>query len=90
MFYSILLTVQFSTVMNCQTIELSNGHRCGKSVILSQIADELRAQGKQVLTVNFELIEYSSLISDALSLTEYAKARIPCPGCIFRCGRKHL
>ena len=51
--------------------------RCGKSVILSQIADELRAQGKPVLTVNFELIEYSSQISDALALTEYVKARIP-------------
>ena len=51
--------------------------RCGKSVILSQIAEELRAQGKPVLTVNFELIEYSSQISDALSLTEYVKERIP-------------
>ena len=51
--------------------------RCGKSVILSQIADELSAAGKPVLTINLELIEYSSQISDALSLTQYVKERIP-------------
>lgn len=56
---------------------ISGIRRCGKSVILSQIADELRAEGKPVLTINFELIEYSSRISDALALTEYVKARIP-------------
>lgn len=51
--------------------------RSGKSVILSQIAGELRDQGKPVLTVNFELIEYSSRISDARALTEYVKSEIP-------------
>ena len=51
--------------------------RCGKSVILSQIADELSAMGKPVLMINLELIEYSSQISDALSLTQYVKDRIP-------------
>ena len=51
--------------------------RCGKSVILSQIADELSAAGKPVLTINLELIEYSSQISDALSLAQYVKDRIP-------------
>ncbi len=51
--------------------------RCGKSVLLSQIADELKAADKPVLTINFEQIEYSSEISDALSLTQYVKARIP-------------
>ncbi len=56
---------------------ISGIRRCGKSVILSQIADELRAEGKPVLTINFELIEYSARISDALALTEYVKARIP-------------
>ena len=34
--------------------------RCGKSVILSQIAEELRSAGKQVLSINFENIEYST------------------------------
>lgn len=51
--------------------------RCGKSVIMSQIAEELQSAGKPVLSINFELIEYSSLITDAVSLTEYVKARIP-------------
>ena len=51
--------------------------RCGKSVILSQIADELSSAGKSVLYINFEQIEYSSKIPDALSLTDYVKARIP-------------
>lgn len=51
--------------------------RCGKSVILSQIAEELRSAGKPVLTINFELIEYASLIPDASTLTEYVKARLP-------------
>ena len=51
--------------------------RCGKSVILSQIADELISEGKTVLTINFEQIEYSSLIPDAHALTDYVKARIP-------------
>jgi len=51
--------------------------RCGKSVILSQIADELSAAGKPVLTINLELIEYSSQISDALSLAQYVKDQIP-------------
>ncbi len=36
--------------------------RCGKSIILSQIADELKAQGKQTLTINFEMFEYADAI----------------------------
>ena len=51
--------------------------RCGKSVILSQIAEEFRSAGQSVLYINFEQIEYSSMIPDALSLTAYVKARIP-------------
>lgn len=51
--------------------------RCGKSVILSQIADEFSSAGQSVLYINFEQIEYSSMIPDALSLTDYVKARIP-------------
>ena len=30
--------------------------RCGKSVILSQIEEEVRSEGKAVLSLNFELI----------------------------------
>lgn len=51
--------------------------RCGKSVILSQIEEELRANGKPVLSLNFELIEYSSKIPDAKALVEYVKEKIP-------------
>ena len=51
--------------------------RCGKSVILSQIAEELKAEGKTVLVINFEHIEYSTQIHDAISLTEYVKPQIP-------------
>ena len=51
--------------------------RCGKSVILSQIADEFKSAGRSVLYINFEQIEYSSKISDAQSLSDYVKARIP-------------
>ena len=51
--------------------------RCGKSVILSQIADECRAAGRQVLFVNCESLEYSALIPDAAALSNYVKGRIP-------------
>ena len=51
--------------------------RCGKSVILSQIEEEVRSEGKAVLSLNFELIEYSLEIPDAKALVSYVKARIP-------------
>ena len=51
--------------------------RCGKSVILNQIADEYRAQGKPVLCMNFEKLEYSSEIPDAAALNNYVKAHMP-------------
>ena len=47
--------------------------RCGKSVILDQIADEFRRQGKPVLSINFEKLEYSSEISDAQALVCYIR-----------------
>jgi predicted AAA+ superfamily ATPase len=47
--------------------------RCGKSVILDQIADEFRRQGKPVLSINFEKLEYSSEISDAQALVSYVR-----------------
>ena len=51
--------------------------RCGKSVILDQIADECQAQGKPVLRMNFEKLEFSSNISNAQALESYVKERIP-------------
>lgn len=50
--------------------------RCGKSVILSQIADEYRSAGKPVLYVNFEMLEYSALIPDAETLEAYVSERL--------------
>ena len=50
--------------------------RCGKSVILSQIADEYRAAGKPVLLINFELIEFSASIPDAPALVAFVKERL--------------
>ena len=47
--------------------------RCGKSVILSQIADEFRSAGKPVLYINFESLEYSAAIPDADSLVSCVK-----------------
>lgn len=51
--------------------------RCGKSVILSQIAMELKSQGKEILMINFEQLEYSAQITNAESLSEYVESRIP-------------
>ncbi len=56
---------------------LTGIRRCGKSIILSQIADELRSAGKQVLTVNFENIEYSTATPDAAALVSFVKEHIP-------------
>lgn len=50
--------------------------RCGKSVILSQIADEFRSAGKPVLYINFETLEYSAAIPDADSLVSYVKENL--------------
>ena len=50
--------------------------RCGKSVILSQIAEELRSADKQVLSINFENIEYSTDICDAMSLVSFVKKHL--------------
>ena len=50
--------------------------RCGKSVIMSQIADEFRSAGKPVLFINFESIEFSSSIHDAPALVAFVKERL--------------
>lgn len=50
--------------------------RCGKSVILSQIAEEYRSKGQAVLYINFESLEYSAAIPDATALESYVKERL--------------
>ena len=50
--------------------------RCGKSVILSQIADEFRSANKPVLYINFETLEYSLALPDAESLVSYVKENL--------------
>lgn len=52
--------------------------RCGKSVILKQIMDELKEQGvnkEHIIYVNFELIEYEDL-QDYKELNKYIKEKI--------------
>lgn len=56
--------------------------RCGKSVILEQIAEELEASGiakDHMIFVRFELIEFSE-IKDAASLVGYVKSKMTKPG----------
>lgn len=50
--------------------------RCGKSVILSQIAEEYRSKGQAVLYINFESLEYSAAIPDATTLVSYVRERL--------------
>ena len=50
--------------------------RCGKSVIMSQIADEYRSAGKPVLLINFESLEFSASIPDAPALVAFVKERL--------------
>ena len=52
--------------------------RCGKSVILQQIIEELRSRGideKHIIYINFEFIEYEEL-TDYRKLNEYIKDKI--------------
>ena len=52
--------------------------RCGKSVILQQIIEELRNRGideKHIIYINFEFIEYEKL-TDYKKLNEYIKDKI--------------
>lgn len=57
--------------------------RCGKSVILKQIMDELKEKGvdkEHIIYVNFEFIEYEKL-QDYKELNKYIKEKILC---VFR------
>lgn len=45
--------------------------RCGKSVVLEQVKNELAAQGKKIIHLNFELRSVSSKIADDKELINY-------------------
>lgn len=47
--------------------------RCGKSVVLEQIKNEILSQNKPVIHLNFEKREIYSKITNAAELTEYIK-----------------
>ena len=47
--------------------------RCGKSVVLEQIKNELAAQGKHIVYLNFEDRRVSASITNDLELTEYVE-----------------
>ncbi|MBQ1466404.1 MAG: ATP-binding protein [Eubacteriaceae bacterium] len=50
--------------------------RCGKSVILKQVMDELQAEGKKCLFLDFDLRPVHKSIPDADALIEYVKDRL--------------
>ncbi len=50
--------------------------RCGKSVILKQVMDELQAEGKRCLFLDFDLRPVHKSIPDADALIEYVKDRL--------------
>ena len=49
--------------------------RCGKSVILKQIANEIEADDAHKIFINFEDLEFNAL-QDELALYNYVKALI--------------
>lgn len=50
--------------------------RCGKSVVLEQVKNELAAQGKKIIHLNFELRSVSSKITDDGELINYIEEKI--------------
>lgn len=50
--------------------------RCGKSVIMAQIEEELRGHGKRILSLNFEDRAVSSMIRNADELDHYVSAHL--------------
>ncbi len=50
--------------------------RCGKSVILKQVQDELKAAERNCIFLDFDLKQVRSIISDADALIEYVKERL--------------
>lgn len=54
--------------------------RCGKSVVLEQVKDEIAAQKKNIIHLNFELRSVSSKITDDEELISYIEEKIKtCP-----------
>lgn len=50
--------------------------RCGKSVILKQVQNELEAEGKDILYLDFDLLTTRRMIPDADTLVDYVAHRI--------------
>lgn len=50
--------------------------RCGKSVVLEQVKNEIAAQGKNIIHLNFELRSVSSKITDDEELINYIEEKI--------------
>lgn len=50
--------------------------RCGKSVVLGQVKNEIAAQGKNIIHLNFELRSVSSKITDDEELINYIEEKI--------------
>ncbi len=50
--------------------------RCGKSVVLEQVKNELATQGKKIIHLNFELRSVSSKITDDGELINYIEEKI--------------
>lgn len=50
--------------------------RCGKSVVLEQVKNEIASKGKIVLHLNFEDRAVSSKIDDDLQLIDYIKKEL--------------
>lgn len=50
--------------------------RCGKSVVLEQVKNEIAAQGKNIIHLNFELHSVSSKITDDEELINYIEEKI--------------
>ena len=59
--------------------------RCGKSVILNQIVEEIKDKGvleNHIIYVNFELVEFEEL-KDYKKLNYYIKEKIARKSCYF-------
>ena len=50
--------------------------RCGKSVLMEQVEEELRASGKETLSLNFEALAVSQCIPDAYALESEVKKHL--------------
>ena len=63
---------QIRPFYDCDLIKIITGiRRCGKSVILEQVQDEIKAAGKSCLFLDFDLKPIRNLIPDADSLIDY-------------------